>query len=232
MKLLAIETATPQGSVALVEEGNVIAEVCEFLDRRLSERLIGLIDRLLQENHRTIREMDAFAFSQGPGSYTGLRIGLAAVQGLILGTGGKAVAVSTLETLALNAKGYPGWVIPWLDARMNQIYGAVYEFNSRGEHGIVQPEVALPPEQFLEFVTQPALFIGEGALRYQSLITERLGERATFASPSLQYPRASHGALLAWEKVKKGDWIDFGTFSLRYLRPSAAEIRAKSASNA
>lgn len=225
MYLLAVDTSTPLASVALSKEGEVLAEIEALLDRSYGQRLIGLIDQLLTQEGGSLQEIELFAFSQGPGSFTGLRIGLSTIEGFVMALGGRAVAVSTLETLSLNASGHRGSIVPWLDARKKEIYGAIYHVGPDGKRRVIHPEVAMKPERFLEEVDAGALFLGQGALAYRSLIESKLGEKAVIADASLQYPKASKMTQLAWEKVKRGEWVDFSTFSLRYLRPSEAELR-------
>lgn len=140
MKVLGIETATTVCGVAIAEDGTVLAQA-EIEERRVhAEKLLTLIDDVLREAHSPLREMDGIAVSIGPGSFTGLRIGLSVGKGLVFATEGKLIAVPTLEALALRASEATGihdgsYVLPMLDARRDDVYCQLF----RMEQGSVAP---------------------------------------------------------------------------------------------
>ncbi|MBI4196920.1 MAG: tRNA (adenosine(37)-N6)-threonylcarbamoyltransferase complex dimerization subunit type 1 TsaB [Deltaproteobacteria bacterium] len=232
VKILAVDTSTLTGSVALLFEEEkqlkTIGEITLSVSVVHSERLLPAIQRLLEEAGASLAEIDLFGVAHGPGSFTGLRIGMATVQGLSLSTGKPAVGVSSLETLAMNAVLHDGLVVPMFDARRGEVYSAVYKANGARPRGLesVEPEVAVSPEKFLELLSlrdEPTfLMIGRGAEVYRTVILERLGSRALFAPALLNIPRASHVGLLAWEGASENRPARENPLSPRYLR--SAEV--------
>jgi tRNA threonylcarbamoyladenosine biosynthesis protein TsaB len=240
MRLLAVETSTPAGSVALIQDGG------EPLVRRLetgrpqTETLLATIDRLLADGGCTVRELDGFAVAVGPGAFIGVRVGIATVKGLAMGTGKPVVPVSTLEALAMRALepgaldaalgDVPALMIPHLticpliDARRGEVYAACYRPDR--EHGVVlrEGEEALTsPALLLERLTGPVFFLGDGAGLHRALISERLGARAFFpppARPELMEPSAAAVARLAWRRWKEGGAVDPGEVTVVYFRPA------------
>ena len=144
MYILGIETSTKTGSVAIVSEDGVIAQYSLNIEVTHSERLMSTVDRVLTDTGFQIADMDGYAVAIGPGSFTGLRIGLAAVKGLALVTGKPVAAVPTLKALAWNLPyaAYP--VCPMLDARKNEVYAATYRFEGSAlVHGMAEAVISL-----------------------------------------------------------------------------------------
>ena len=222
MKLLTVDTSTTACSVALTEDGRLLGEYLLNLNRTLSERLIRSIDMLLKDAGLVVADLDGFGVALGPGSFTGLRIGVATVKGMALATGKPVAGFSSLAMLAMNLPwaAYP--VCPMFDARKQEIYAAVYRCRDLPEP-VIADSVA-PPDAFLERVAGPAIFIGDGAVRHREVITSRLGDRAMFAPPSLHLPRASAGDLLVREAFAKGSIVPLADLAPVYIRPSEAEL--------
>jgi tRNA threonylcarbamoyladenosine biosynthesis protein TsaB len=166
--------------------------------------------------------MDGFAVTVGPGAFTGLRVGIALVKGLALATGKPAVPLSSLALLAMNAMGSAIPVCPLFDARKGEVYGALYDFAAGA--GPVVAEIAADPAAFLARLEGRALFLGDGAVRYHDLIVEIMGDRAQFADPALQHPRASAGIVLAQNAFASGLAVPPARLLPRYLRLSEAEL--------
>ncbi len=144
MYILGIETSTKTGSVAIVSEDGVIAQYSLNIEVTHSERLMSTVDRVLTDTGFQIADMDGYAVAIGPGSFTGLRIGLAAVKGLALVTGKPVAAVPTLKALAWNLPyaAYP--VCPMLDARKNEVYAATYRFEGTAlVYGMAEAVISL-----------------------------------------------------------------------------------------
>jgi len=141
MRILALETSTEYCSVALWQDGNIVNR-CERVGQRHSELLIGILDNLLHEAGVKLTELDGIAFGAGPGSFTGVRIACGVTQGLALGADLPVVSVCTLQALA-QASGHDK-VIAALDARMNEIYHAIYEKRAGSWVTICEPNLCLP----------------------------------------------------------------------------------------
>jgi tRNA threonylcarbamoyladenosine biosynthesis protein TsaB len=224
MPILGIETATLSGGAALFGEKGLIAEYRLNIEVTHSERLLLMIDRLLQEARTPLHEIEAVALSIGPGSFTGLRIGLATAKGLCLGTGRPVIAVPTLLALAHRVPFSSLPVIPLLDAKKKEVYWAAFEFD-RGICRRLTEDAVSSPEEMLGKIPRPALFLGEGAEVYGDRIRERFGEEAHFAPMSLRLPSAASVAEIGLEKLRRGEISDPVSVVPIYLRRSEAEIK-------
>lgn len=236
MRLLAVETSTSAGSVALIQDGGEPQLRRLEPGRPQTETLLGAIDRLLTDGGCTVHDLDGFAVAVGPGAFIGVRVGIATVKGLAMGTGKPVVPVSTLEALAIRAlepealSDVPAHMIPQLmicpliDARRGEVYAACYRPDR--ERGLVirEGEEALTsPARLLERLTGPIFFLGDGAALHRMLITERLGAGAFFpssAQPESMAPSAAAVARLAWRRWEEGVAIDPGDLTVVYLRPA------------
>jgi len=241
MKLLALETSTLMGGVAIVDESEgLIAESRLSIRTTFSERLMTEIDHMMKQAAISFEHIDVFAVSIGPGSFTGLRIGLSTVKGFAFATGKPVVSVPSLEAFAWNFPYccYP--VCTLLDAREKEVYAAVFVWKDKGFVRIIE-EVTISINNLLEnlislntpvqrgedggFSDQKILFAGEGAVLYRHQIIDSLGERAVFAPPEKMVPSPATMALLGMKKASRGEFSDpIGLVPL-YIRKSEAEIR-------
>ncbi|MHB8707322.1 MAG: tRNA (adenosine(37)-N6)-threonylcarbamoyltransferase complex dimerization subunit type 1 TsaB [Desulfuromonadales bacterium] len=226
MKLLTIQTATPAGSVALTQGNRLLGELFLDVRRPHGEWLLGAIDQLLGTAGMTVADLDGFGVTLGPGSFTGLRVGLATVKGLALATGKPVAGVSTLRTLAMQAPHAALPVCALLDARKKEVYAGCYVWEEGLPHP-AGPERVLPPEVLLGELTGEILFVGDGATVYRTLIARQLGPRAHFLPAAYDPPRAAHAALLAAEIFAAGEARPAAQVNPVYIRPSEAEINAR-----
>lgn len=222
MKLLVIDTSTNSCSVALTENGRLSAEWLVNPESTHSTALIRSLDLVLESAGVDLAAIDAFGVTLGPGSFTGLRVGIATVKGLSLATGAPVVGFSSLAMLAMNLPFAAFPVCPMLDARKNEVYAALYRCGELPE--TILGDCVVSPNDFLDRIREPTLFVGSGALRYCDTITARLGELAHFAPSGCHAPRASSGALLAAACIARGETIPAGKLVPVYIRPSEAEI--------
>jgi tRNA threonylcarbamoyladenosine biosynthesis protein TsaB len=223
LKLLTIQTATPAGSVALTAGDRLLGELFLDVRRPHGSWLLAAIEQLLGAAGMTIRDLDGFGVSTGPGSFTGLRVGLATVKGLAMATGKPIAGVSTLQTLALQVPHVTLPVCALLDARKQEVYAGVFTW----EEGWPQPrgaEQVIAPEQLLAGITEQTLFVGDGAAVYRTLITRQLGPRAQFLSMTYAVPRAAHAALLAARVFVAGKSLPAALINPVYIRSSEAEL--------
>ncbi len=186
MNILAIETSTLTGSVAITSETQVIGELTLSVSVRHSERLMPAIDRLFSDAGMKIADIDLFAVAKGPGSFTGLRIGMAAAQGLASAAKKPVIGISTLEGLAVNGLYFSGLIVPVLNAFRGEVYRGI--FRSEGNTLIrLQEDAVMSMEALkkeLESVEKPILLLGDG----------------TEAAIPFKIPRASNLAFLALKK--------------------------------
>lgn len=225
MKILAIETSTMLGGVAVMDESNgLIIEVRLNVKSTHSERLMTEIDHALKQTGFHIADMDVFGVAIGPGSFTGLRIGLSTVKGFSYATGKPVVSVPTLEAFAWNFpySMYP--VCTMLDARKGEVYAAVFNWKGNGFERVIG-ETSINPDELVKTITGPTIFAGEGALLYRDSITKAAGKNAMFAMPQYMVPSPSNVACLGLKKANSGDLSEPINLVPFYIRKSEAEIK-------
>jgi len=222
VKILTIDTSSNCSSVALSDGTTLLGECLLGEDRCHSGRLLESIAGLLAAAKLSAGDLDAFGVSLGPGSFTGVRVGIATVKGLALATGKPAVGFSSLAMLALNLPCSPVQVAALFDARKKEVYAGLYRLGTLPEP--LRPDAVLSPERFLAGIGQPTLFLGEGALRYRDLICATLGELALFPPWHAHLPRAGAGAVLALAAARAGNFTPLALLNPTYLRASEAEL--------
>jgi tRNA threonylcarbamoyladenosine biosynthesis protein TsaB len=223
MYILGIETSTTTGSVAVVSEDSVIAQYSLNIEVTHSERLMSTVDRVLRDTGLAIADMNGYAVAIGPGSFTGLRIGLAAVKGLALVTGKPVAAVPTLQALAWNLPyaAYP--ICPMLDARKNEVYAATYRLEGTTlVH--VMAEAVLSLARLSERISGKTLFTGEASHLFREEIVNLFGDRALFAPISAILPSAASVAGIGLDMIKNGKQADVDSVTPMYIRRSEAEV--------
>lgn len=222
MKLLTIDTSTSTCSVSLTIGEKVVSEYLLNLEKTLASRLLRSVDAVLGEAGLGITDLDGIGVALGPGSFTGLRVGVATVKGLALAAGKPVAGFSSLAMLAMNLPwaAYP--VCPMFDAKKKEIYTAVYTCRELPEPVIA--DCVVSPGDFLESLDGATIFVGEGAFVYRELIVARLGDKALFAPSSSQQPRASQGAVLARGAFARGEVVPLADLVPRYIRASEAEL--------
>ena len=226
MKILAIDTSTPSGSISLLEDDQLIAELTTCIQKTHAERLLPSIKTLLDNIGTKLEDIDGFALAIGPGSFTGLRIGLSTIKGLAWSLNKKVAGISTLEALAMNLPYSDKPVCPMLDARKKEVYAAVYKCNNHWPTCIM-PDTAISPDNLINKIKEPTIFLGDGIKVYGSLIKDMLKDTAVIAPAHLWQIKASSVGLLAWKKFKSGNIESPESIRLNYLRPSEAEIKVR-----
>jgi tRNA threonylcarbamoyladenosine biosynthesis protein TsaB len=227
MNILALDTSTSLASLAITSSEAVTAESTFTCNRSLSARLVPEIDHLLGLAGLTISDIDLFAASIGPGSFTGVRCGVATVQGLALATGKPCAGFSSLAMLSMNFSLASHPVCSLLDARKNEVYAGLYDCSGNTPAPLIA-DCVMPIEQFLSLISasteKPIIFLGEGAQRYHDTTLSYMGERAHFAPASLNIGRAAHGAMLALATFHNGKSLDPAQLLPEYIRASEAEL--------
>jgi tRNA threonylcarbamoyladenosine biosynthesis protein TsaB len=229
MKVLAIETSTMLGGVAIIDDlSGLIAEVRLNVKSTHSERLMTGIAHIFQQAALNISDIDVFAVAIGPGSFTGLRIGLSSVKGFSYATGKPIVSVPTLEALAWHFQycRYP--VCTMLDARKKEVYAALFKWKNE-EFARLVAEISIKVEELLEKINiltnEKIIFTGEGSLLYRDKIIEIMGGRAIFTSPEKMIPSPSNVASIGIKKALRGEFSEPLSLVPFYLRKSEAEIK-------
>jgi tRNA threonylcarbamoyladenosine biosynthesis protein TsaB len=224
--ILALDTSTSLAGLALVSDGRILAESVFTCDRTLSARLLPEIGRLLGLAGLGHGDLNLLAAAIGPGSFTGVRCGVATVQGLALATATPCVGFSTLALLAMDFPLASLPVCALLDARKGEVYAGLYDCSSPLPLPCIAEHVT-PPDRLLDRLAAdtgtPVIFTGDGALRYRDLIIARLGARALFPPLSHTSGRPANGALLALDAFQRGLAVPPARLQPVYLRPSEAE---------
>ncbi len=223
MHILGIETSTKTGSVAVMSEQGVIAQYSLNIEITHSERLMSTVDRVLKDTGLTMQQFDGFAVAIGPGSFTGLRIGLAAVKGLALATGKPVAAVPTLQAIARNIPFAAHPVCPMLDARKNEVYAALYTFEGATLTQSM-PEAVVPLSQLAGLIAGRTVFTGEASHLYRTELEGLLGNRALFAPLSSILPSAAIVAEAGLEMIRNGRHSDPDSLTPLYIRRPEAEV--------
>jgi tRNA threonylcarbamoyladenosine biosynthesis protein TsaB len=216
MKVLAVDTTTERESVALVAEGAVLGEVRLRIVDSHSVRLLPAVEFLLSSVGLAPRDVEGYAVTTGPGSFTGLRVGLSTVQGLALASGRPCLGVSSLDVLAARIRGAAPTLVAWVDAYRDQVYGRVYDAEGRP----LAPPAAARPDEALGGLPAGAAFIGDGAARYRDVIVKALPD-AVFPVRSLFLAGAL--GLLAEPRLEAGEGV--APQALRPLYMRDADVR-------
>jgi tRNA threonylcarbamoyladenosine biosynthesis protein TsaB len=224
MKLLAVETSTMMGGVAIMEDERLVAESRLNIRVTHSERLLREIDRALSGASTDISEIDVFGISIGPGSFTGLRVGLSTIKGLVYATGKKLVTAPTLEAMAWNLPFSDCDICPMLDARRKEVYSAVFRWSGSGFERII-PEGAFSIDRLLAMVESKTVFIGEGSLICRDVIAKTLKDRAFFGAPQHMAPSPANVAFICMQKAAKGEYTEALGAAPAYHRRSEAEVK-------
>ncbi len=223
MLILAVDTTTPGGSVALGRDETLLGEANVESAATHSARLFRSIDFLLGALGRDVKDLDAFAVAAGPGSFTGIRIGIGAVKSLAFASGKPVAAVSTLVALAAKlASEGPGLVCPLLDAKKGEIYAGLFETGPAGLAEIIPQGAYIPDEFFARLpVGRIIAFAGSGLAVYRSGLMARVGTEARFPerSPFIAAEVGRIGARL----IRAGQGVDAASLEPLYFRRSQAE---------
>jgi tRNA threonylcarbamoyladenosine biosynthesis protein TsaB len=184
---------------------------------------MALIDFALQSAKLALEDVDGFVVTRGPGSFTGLRIGISTIKGLVLATGKPLISVSCLEALAYQIPFQRQLICPMLDARRNEVYTAQYRWQA--ERLVqCQKEAVLPPAEAIKTLRAPCIFIGSGAILYQGIIRDTLNDGACFVQPWQHLLRGATIAHVGLDKMNQRQFDDVNTMRPLYLRKSDAQI--------
>jgi tRNA threonylcarbamoyladenosine biosynthesis protein TsaB len=205
----------------VVRDGTVLAEGVERTTRSHVAGLPRLVERVLVDARLTIADVQGVAVSIGPGSFTGLRIGLGLAKGVVFAGGLPLVTVPTLEALALVADAPPGATIcAALDARKREVYAALFRARAGEPPLRLAPDAALAPEALAERLEPPCVLVGDAGEVYGDV----LGQRATLRPFATHHPRGGVIARLGWERLAAGERADAGTVEPVYVRLPEAEL--------
>ena len=213
MICLGIDTSTFAIALGIVRDDQVIYDVYCNTGTPSADRIHTLIGRALKESELSLNDIDLFACSVGPGSFTGLRVGVATIEGLSFPLSRPAYGIPTFDALVWRFLNLYEQVVPMLDAKRGEIYTAIYKNGKR-----VFPVKAVDPCDYFNRIEGDALFLGDGVKIYMDVILDRIGKKAHFLNPNLDSPRGSDVAYLGILSYRKGKPAD-KTIEPIYIHP-------------
>ena len=245
MKILAVDTSTRMGSIALADSEQLVAQIQLNLETTHTEKLLPAMDAVLRQTSWDLSHLNGLAIAIGPGSFTGLRVGLATLKGFAAAHHLPLVGISTLEALAHNGALSDLPVAAILDAKRGEVYAGIYQFawskrhpRENGDPGIpasagmtnctiLMKETAIAPILLCNTLKElgPCWLIGDGALHYQKIFQETLKENAFFPPEPLMRLQAKWIAWLALPRLQKGEGKNWASLAPNYLRLSDAETK-------
>jgi len=225
LKVLGIDTSTTSGTIGLIHDERVISEYLLNLSVTHSERLLDAIDLVLRKGRHALEDLDGFAISLGPGSFTGVRIGVSTVKGLAYAVQKPVVGVSTLDVLASQVSPTPYLICPIIDARKGEVYSAFYRYDEFNHPKRVSEYQAIKPEVLFGMLKERTIFLGDGVKTFGDDLRNSLKSFALFSPTALHIPHGSAVARLGVELLMRGEVLDLATFTPLYVRRSEAEIK-------
>jgi len=226
VKILAIESSAMVAGVAIIEDTRIIGEYILNNKKNHAQTIMPMLESLKQQLGLDLSTLDAIAVSNGPGSYTGLRIGSATAKGLAHVLGIPVIGISTIESMAHNIQVTDQIICPMLDARRQHVFSGAYVY----EGDRLRPIIAIDQMPVLDLLeglkpyNKTILFLGDGFEAHESIIRNTLSEDKIVVARAIEFlPRASTLGFLAIEKYKKGEWEDYLTHQPNYYRVSQAE---------
>jgi len=228
MKVIGIDTSTMMGSIGLIDNGRPVALFNLNIEVTYSERLLPALDILLEKSRIKIEDIDLFSISIGPGSFTGLRIGLGTVKGLSMALHKPFVGVSSLEVLAMNVPFCPYIICPVIDARKREVYTALFSYQKDSLKRLTE-DLVISPVDLIKLIQEKApsseiILMGDGVAIYRDLFIRELGKRIFFAPPNASGPSAINVAQLGLRKFYSGETLTPVSVPL-YIRKSEAELK-------
>ena len=225
MKILAIDTSGQNCSVAIINEEKVICDFNLSIGTTHSETLLPMIDEVCKTSKIDLSEVDVLACGIGPGSFTGLRIGIATIKGFVLAQNKNVIGVPTLDALAYNIANFDGLICSVLDARNNNVYAGIYKYEN--EKVILQDDYITENLDtlidILKSKNEKVMFVGDGAVSFKEKLKETLNEKALFAPLHLNNQLSSSVAKAALDRALVNDFDNADTLNPMYLKKSQAE---------
>lgn len=224
MFILAIESSEQTGSVAVLEDNRVLGALTSGVERTHSEKLLPLVDLALSQSGVAKADLNLIAVSVGPGSFTGLRIGVGLAKGLATGLEIPVVPVQTLLALAHNACGSDLPICAMTVSRKSEIYTGTFRWH-RGEIQRLTPDCVLTPEDLIGAVTERTLFLGNGAVVWRNFLQETLGDLCLMLPEPLNLPRAEVVGCLGYQAFQLGENCDLSSLAPVYVREPIPIVR-------
>ena len=226
MKILSVDTSTTVASCAVINKDETLSEGTVSSKTTHSQKLLPLIADTLDRANIDIEEIDYFAVANGPGSFTGLRIGVSTINGLAQALDKPVVAISSLKALAMNISTCEKLLVPLIDARRDRSFTGVYKSDLDGKLETLLEEDVREMDEILDILDkkqEDIMFIGDGMNNYREKIVNVLGDRAYFTPNNLNIAKASSVGELAKVKIEDGQTMSYFDLRPEYLRETQAQ---------
>lgn len=233
MLIFGLDTCCMPATAALCDGEKLAAEFVLNCGKTHSQKIMPQIENMFESLGITCADIDCFAAACGPGSFTGVRIGVATLKAMAHAFDKPCVPVSTLMALAQNVVYFPDIICPILDARRNQVYTAMFEGGADGLKRISE-DSAIKLDELLEVLKEEdrdVLFLGDGIFVHRDKIKEELGDKANFAAPNLNMNMAGSVALLGMQAYERGESKSYSEIVPSYIRLSQAERERREKEN-
>jgi tRNA threonylcarbamoyladenosine biosynthesis protein TsaB len=224
MNFLGIDTSTKTCSIAVTKDDSLVTEMTLCNNLSHSRKLLSLIDDTLEKAGIDIDKIDGIAVSTGPGSFTGLRIGIGTVKGLCMAASKPIVGVSTLEVLSYPVPDHSALICPLLDARKKEVYTSLFQYKNNRLTRLAE-DMVVSPFEILKRIDEKTIFLGEGAEVYRELIIEKLSDLAVFLPQFFNQPRGASVAAIGLKKYQEGELLSLQDLKPVYIRRPEAEIK-------
>ena len=226
MKVIGIDTSTTCGSVGLIDDDrDILLEYQLKIPLTHSERLLKTIEHVLKETGLNLEDLDGWAISLGPGSFTGLRIGVSTIKGLAFAKNKPIAGLSSLDILAYQISPTPYLICPVIDARKGELYTSFYQYTEENVLRRLTPYQALRPDELIKKIEKKTIFVGDGVRIYGRALKDSLQSLALFAPFTINYPLGTIVAKLGCDKIRNCEILDLDSFTPIYVRPSEAELK-------
>lgn len=225
MKVLAIDTSSIVATCAVMDDEKLIGEYILNHKKTHSQKIMPVIKEILDSCELDTEDIDVYGVAKGPGSFTGLRIGLATIKGLAHATDKPVVGISTLEALAFNIPYSQGIIVPMMDAKRQRVYTGLYKWQD-GVLCVIDEPMAIEVEELIKILldrNEKIIVNGDGSIVYKPIILEKLKSRVLFAPKSANLSRASSVAELTMARAKEGKLESYMKIVPDYLRKSQAQ---------
>ena len=225
MRILALDTATQNCSVAIVDDGSLLAELTRVNSTTHSRHLMDFINTVCSLADLKAEDVDGFAVTIGPGSFTGLRIGISTIKGLAFSLGKPVVGISSLDALAWQCAQSAYLICPLLDARKKEVYACRYRFEN---NELIKDgsEMVVSPAEAVRGIREPSIFVGNAVRLYRENISAELGELAHFAARGHHAIRASSIAWLSMSGFIRKKTDDVALLIPHYIRKPDAVVKS------
>jgi tRNA threonylcarbamoyladenosine biosynthesis protein TsaB len=221
MIILGLDTSTPKGSVALLDGERIIAEYMSTSE--YTDQFLLMVDKVLEKIDGGLEKVDGFCVTTGPGSFTGLRVGISLIKGLVLATEKPFWGINTLEAYAKLVKPVSQPICPILDARKKEVYTATFKYIDENLSRET-PDRAISPQKLSELTKEPTIFLGGGLEPYGESLSSQLGNRFIRKTQFKNQTVAASAAQIAFNKLGTSPCFDLDNLNIHYVRKSEAEL--------